>query len=137
MKEIPMKKPRSYLLLAVLASGVLWWVSDLSSSGRSPVDWLVVGVVVAAILWNLLGLGRRLRAAGGDKAVWHELRTLMFWLVGLMNTVWARPGAGGTWKWWVGIVLLLLAAADTIALYLKEQRSIASANTRGDATSEG
>lgn len=82
----------------------------------------MVGVVGVAILWSLWGLGRRLDRVGGGKAVGHLMRTLTFWIVGLMNTVLAEPGRGRTWEWWVA-VMLRLAFADSVALYRKEQRA--------------
>ncbi len=119
-----MKEPRSYLVTTVLASGVMCWVLYLSSAGRGVVDWIVIGLVGAAIFWNLGGLGRRLARAGGGKYVAHLLRTLTLWIVGLMNTVWARPGEGRIWRWWVGAVLLALAVVDSAALYVRERRSL-------------
>jgi hypothetical protein len=122
-----MKKPDSYLALAVLAGVALYFALDTTSVGRGPLAWSLVVVLAAAVLWNLVGLGRRLRAAAGDKAVWHETRTLLFWVLGLMNTVWAKPGDEGSWNWWVGVVLLVVALADTMALYRRERRLVTSA----------
>jgi len=119
-----MKEPRSYLLTAVGASAVMCWVLYLNASWRGVVDWIVIGLVGAAILWNVVGLGRRLGHTGGGKHVAHLLRTLTMWIVGLMNTVWARPGGGRTWRWWVGAVLLALAVADSVALYRRERDSV-------------
>lgn len=119
-----MKEPRSYLVTTVLASSVMCWVLYLSSAGRGVVDWIVIGLVGAAIFWNLGGLGRRLARAGGGKYVAHLLRTLTLWIVGLMNTVWARPGEGRIWRWWVGAVLLALAVVDSAALYRRERRAL-------------
>lgn len=118
-----MKQPRSYVLTTGIAAVVLAYAVRPSASGRGVVDWIVMGVAGSAILWSLLGLGMRLHRAGGGKAVGHLPRTLALWLVGLMNTVWAVPGQGRTWKWWVGAGLLALAVVDSILLYHKEQRS--------------
>lgn len=60
-----MRKPRSQLILALIASAVLFWVLDLSSPGSTLIDWLVIGLVIAAILWNHWHLGRRLQDAAG------------------------------------------------------------------------
>jgi len=116
-------KPRSYLVLALLACAILYWALYLSASDRGIVDWIVIAAVIAAIVWNLIRLGRRLHAVGGARAVWHEMRTVVFWILGLTSTVWARPGARGSWTWWVGMALLVLALADSIVLYRKERRS--------------
>ena len=64
--------------------------------------------------------------SGGGKAVWHVQRTVLFWIIGLMNTVWIRPEDPGTWKNYLGWIVLTLAAADTAYLAYKE-RQIASA----------
>ena len=38
----------------------------------------------------------------------------MFVLIGLMNTVWARPEDIGTWKYYVGFALFIIAILDII-----------------------
>ena len=45
-------------------------------------------------------------------------RTLGFILIGLMNTLWAKPEDIGTWKTWFGYCFLVLAAADIILLLI-------------------
>ena len=75
-------KPRSYLVNGALACAVMFFASNLSRSGRTAIDWIVLGLVALAILWNLLGLGRRLYRSGGGRALWHMVRTLTFWAVG-------------------------------------------------------
>lgn len=49
-----MKQPRSHLVLAFLACGVLYWVLDLSRSGRTAIDWAVGGLVATAVLYHLV-----------------------------------------------------------------------------------
>jgi len=117
--------PRSHLALSVLSSGALYWVVDLSRSGRTTVDWIVIGLAIAAILWNLIRLGRRLYRGGGAKGVWHLARTGIFWVIGLFNTVLIRPEDAGTWKHWLGWAFLVLAIADTVMLGVMERRLIA------------
>jgi hypothetical protein len=107
---------------SALACGVLYYALDLSASGRTAIDYTVIGLVCLAILWNLVQLGRRLHHAGGAWAVWHVQRTVLFWIIGLFNTVLARPEHVGGWRTWLGAALLVLALADTIALFLKERR---------------
>ena len=53
-------KKTSYLVNAVLASAVMYYVLDLSRSGRTLIDWVVIGLVSCAILWNLIQFGRSL-----------------------------------------------------------------------------
>jgi len=71
-----MKPPHTYLVNAALACAVLYWVADLSRSERTLVDWVVIGIVAAAVLYNLVQLGRRRHGAGGGKALSHRLRAL-------------------------------------------------------------
>lgn len=52
--------------------------------------------------------------------MWHELRTIGFWVIGLLNTALARPERVGTWRYGVGWLLLAVAVADSVALYHKE-----------------
>ena len=119
-----MSKQKSplYLVNAVLASGVMYFVLDLSSSGRTAIDWTVIGLVAGAILFNLVQLGRRLHELGGARDVGRLLYTVGFWFVGLMNTVRIRPEAAGTWKHNVGWALLVCALIGTGTLFRKERR---------------
>ncbi len=119
-----MKQPRSYTLVAGAASVALGYALHLSAGDRGPVDWIVIGAVSGTILWSLWRLGRRLARAGGGRAVNHLFRVLTWWIVGLMNTVGARAGAGGTWRWWVGIALLATAVVDTVALHRRERTGL-------------
>jgi hypothetical protein len=119
-----MKKPASYVINGCLAGAGLYFVLDLSASGRGPIDYAVIAAVSLAILWNVVQLSRRLHRAGGAKDLWHVQRTVLFWVIGLLNTVYARPEQVGGWRTWVGAVLLVIAAADTVALFLKERKAI-------------
>jgi hypothetical protein len=116
-----MKAPRSYLVNGALASAVLYFVFDLSRSGRTAVEWIVLGIVASAVLYNLVQLGRRLLRVGGGGAVGHLVRTLLFWIGGLFNTVLARPRDVGSWKYVLGWALVVTAAVDSVAVYRKEQ----------------
>ena len=118
------KQTRSYVVNSALAVAVLYWALDLSAGDRTLIDWAVIAVVAAAIAWNVIQLSRRLRALGGP-AVWHVQRTVLFWIIGLMNTVFRAPGSTTDWKFATGLVLVGLAAVDTVALYRKERRVLA------------
>lgn len=102
----------------------MYWVLDLSKSGRTAIDWVVIGAVGLAILWNLFRLGQRLHDSGGGRDLWHLQRTLLFWIIGLFNTVLVRPEEIGSWKNILGWVLLGIALVDSIALYRKEHASV-------------
>lgn len=118
------KKPDSYLALAVLASGVMYFALRLSRSGRTAIDWTVIGLVAAAIGWNLVQLGRRLQQLDGGKSVWHLLRTITFWIVGLLNSALIRPEDVGGWKNWIGWGFIALAVFDMILLGVKERSGV-------------
>lgn len=44
---------------------------------------------------------------------WRLIRALGFWAIGLMNSVFRAPGAEPDWRLAVGVVILIIAAADT------------------------
>lgn len=117
-----MKKPGSYVINGALACGVLYFVLDLSAAGRDLIDYVVIGLVCLAILWNIVQLSRRLHRSGGARAVWHVQRTVLFWIMGLLNTVLLQPDRIGDWRGWLGAALLVIAAADTVALFRKERQ---------------
>ena len=119
-----MKRQPSHVVNGALATAVLYWVLSLSSSGRTAIDWVVIGLVVLAISWHVLRLGQRLYRCDGGKDLWHLQRTTLFWVIGLLNTAWIRPDDVGSWKNIVGWCLVVLAAVDTVALYRKERASL-------------
>jgi hypothetical protein len=115
------RRGESYVVNAILASAVLYWVLDLNSSGRTLIDWLIVSAVSLAVAWNVVQLSRRLHVLGGA-AVWHVQRTVLFWIIGLLNTIFRAPEATANWKFVTGLILLGLAAIDTVLLWRKERR---------------
>lgn len=48
--------------------------------------------------------------------VWHVIRTLAFYLIGLMNTIFISPGDLGSFMNYAGYIFLLLAVFDTYVL---------------------
>ncbi len=54
-----------------------------------------------------------------NKILWTLLRILGLITVGLFNTVFIKAGDIFSWKNYLGILLLLFAAIDIIALYVK------------------
>jgi hypothetical protein len=118
----------SFVVNGALASGVLAWAIRLSQAGRTAIDWVVIGLLVCAILFNLVQLGRRLHGSGGGRDVWHLQCTVLFWIVGLMNTALLRPEDAGSWRLWAGWALIAVAAADTVTLFRKERRAVAASS---------
>ncbi len=55
------------------------------------------------------------------KITWPIIRILLFLVLGLMNTLWIRPEDVGSWKNYLGYVLLALAVFDIIWLLLKKR----------------
>jgi len=125
----PRKSRRtSYVATGCLAGAVLYFALHLSSSGRTAVDYIVIVLICSAIAWNVFKLSQRLHRSEGTKEVWHVLRTVLFWIIGLGNTVFVKTEDAGTWRNWLGWVMLGLAVADTIALLCKE-RTVIKAST--------
>lgn len=119
------KRPSSHLTRALLAAAVLYFAMDLNAGDRGVVDYAVICLVVVAVLWNLVHLGRLLYADGGGRALWNEGRTVLFWVVGLMNTVWSRDPSVGNWKFLLGGAILVAAIVDTYVLYRMERAALA------------
>jgi len=119
-------RTRSHGVNALLAGAVMYWVLDLSRSGRTAIDWTVIGLVGLAIAWHLFQLGRRLHAVGGGRALWHLLRTLVFWAVGLRGVL-AHSGPQ-----LLGWGVLVLAIADSVALVRRERSGLQPLSPSGD-----
>ena len=59
------------------------------------------------------------RELNGKNPGWAIPRTILFWVIGIMNTILIRPEDTGTWKNYLGYGILLLAVIDTIFLILR------------------
>ncbi len=114
-----MQPVRSYGVNGVLASCVLAFVA-WNRDAWSPASWIIIGLLALAVLWNLLQLGRRLHLHGGGRDLWHLQRTLLFWVIGILNTALIRSADVGSWKNLLGWAMLLLASVDTLMLIRKE-----------------
>lgn len=55
-----------------------------------------------------------------SKKTWPFIRTMLFLIVGLMNTAWARPEDLGTWKNYLGYLFLLLFVVDAAVLVYQQ-----------------
>ena len=113
---------RSYVAWSTIAGGALFYAVRLSAPERSTIDWLVMAAIGAALLWSLVQLAIRMHRIGGGPAVWHVVRTVLFWGLGWRNTWFLAPDDVGSVTHWIGGALLVLAAADTIGLGVREQR---------------
>ena len=116
----------SYVVRLLLAGAVLYFAYDLSRGDRGPVDWVVLSAIGGAILWNGVQASRRLIGFGGGQALWHLLRTVLFWILGAMNTALIRPEDVGSWKNLAGWAFLVLAGIDSIFVAKKERAAIAA-----------
>ena len=61
------------------------------------------------------------------KKTWTILRTALFFIIGLMNTVLIRPEDVGSWKNYLGYFFLLLAVVDSFFLiknYLSKKEQL-------------
>lgn len=119
-----MKHAHSCVLNAGIAGVVLYYACRLSQGDRGLLDWIVIAATSGALLFNLVRLGLRLYGAGGLKALWHLQRTLLFWIIGLMNTLLARPADIGGWKNVLGWLFIALALADSVAIYRRERAAL-------------
>lgn len=117
----------SYVVDGVLAGGVLLYALRLSRGDRGWIDLLVIGLVIAAMAWNVLQISRKLHRVEGRAGVWHVQRTVLFWIIGIFNTAMVRPGDVGSWKNWLGWLLVALAAMDTVLLFRRERAADGSA----------
>ncbi len=115
------KRPESHLVNAALASAVLYFVLDLSRSGRSVIDWTVIALVALAILWNLFQLGRRLFRVRGARGVVHLLATVTAWITGLFSVVFVPPELAGTWRTPFGWACLVVAFLNSLLLFRLER----------------
>jgi len=67
------------------------------------------------------------------RGVWNYIRTIIFYTLGIMNTIFIRPEDVGTLKNYIGYILLLLAIVDTIfkVKYILKQKKNSEINTSG------
>lgn len=57
------------------------------------------------------------------KKHWRIIRTAIFYLIGLMNTIFIKPENIGSWENYLGYLILLLAVVDTIVIIMKYLRN--------------
>jgi uncharacterized membrane protein YfhO len=63
------------------------------------------------------------------KKNWNFFRTLTLIIVGLLNTVFIRPEDIGSWKNYLGYLLLILAAVDIAVLIWKKLKKSPESGT--------
>ena len=117
----------SSVVNGVLAGGVLFYALRLSRGDRGWIDFLVIGLVVAVIAWNVLQISRKLHRVAGRADVWHVQRMVLFWIIGVFNAAMVRPEDVGSWKNWLGWLLVALAVMDTVLLFRRERAADGSA----------
>jgi hypothetical protein len=130
----PAPRRFSYLVRGLLAAGTFAFALPLSAGDRGVVDFVVLGALGAAILYNTLQLARRLHAHRGVGAVWHVLCAVLSWLLGGWNTLWIRPEDVGSVKNWIGWIALALAVLNSILLW-REERDVLAHPSDGTARS--
>jgi len=126
-----MENRSSYVATSLLSSAVLYFAWHVTAPGRGLVEWALIGLVLLAVLWNLGNLGTLLHRIGGGRSLWHLQRTLLFWIVGILNTGLARPGDVRSWRYVVGWIFIVVAALDTYQIHRKE-RAAQTGGTDGE-----
>jgi len=53
------------------------------------------------------------------KKYWYIIRTVLFYFIGLMNTIFIKPENIGSWENYLGYLILILAVVDTIVIIRK------------------
>ncbi len=53
------------------------------------------------------------------KKHWLTIRTALFYFIGLMNTIFIKPGNIGSWINYLGYAILVIAVFDTIVIVRK------------------
>ena len=53
------------------------------------------------------------------KKYWYIIRTVLFYLIGLMNTIFIKPENIGSWENYLGYAILVIAVIDTIVIVRK------------------
>jgi len=118
------KHRKSLVVNGALASCVLFFVLDLSRSGRGPIDWLVIGAVLLAILWNVVRLGQRLYPYAGGRALAIDLATAALGVAGVLTMAFSRSGPGAPWGTPASWALLTAALAGGVLLFSMERAAI-------------
>ncbi|KAA3605522.1 MAG: hypothetical protein DWQ01_19585 [Planctomycetota bacterium] len=119
-------RPKSLVARSFLAGVLALLAFRLSQGDRGWFDFLILSILGATLLCNLIQLGRNLYTHGRGKAVWQLQRTLLYWLVGLVNTIFLPEEHGTIWRLGLGWAFLALATLDSVALYQKERRLLAA-----------
>jgi len=57
------------------------------------------------------------------KKYWYIIRTVLFYFIGLMNTIFIKPENIGSWENYLGYLILILAVVDTIVIIRKYLRN--------------
>ena len=82
----------SYTLRSLVCGVALVYVIRLGGATLDVLDTAALAFVIALLVYQLIGLTQRLSLAEAGLGHWSIPRNLLFWTVGLMNTLWLDPG---------------------------------------------
>jgi hypothetical protein len=111
----------SYILRSLVCGVALVYVIRLGGSTLDVLDTAALAFVVALLVYQLIGLAQRLRQAEAGLSRWSIPRNLLFWTVGLMNTLWLDPELRHSFRPWAGTAFLVFAVSEVVVLYRLER----------------
>jgi hypothetical protein len=111
----------SYTLRSLVCGIALVYVIRLAGSALDVMDTAALALVIALLVYQLIGLAQRLRQVAAGLGRWSIPRNLLFWTVGLMNTLWLDPELRHGFRPWVGTAFLVFAALEVVVLYRLER----------------
>jgi len=119
-----MKKSKSHFVNSALAAVIFYYALELSDGSRTAIDYSVIGLLGLAISYNLIQCARRLHSLGGWKNVGHLARTLLYWFVGIFNTLLLNPELQNTFRPWLGGVFIVAALLGSVEVAKRERGNV-------------
>ena len=111
----------SYTLRSLVCGVALVHVIRLGGATLDVLDTAALAFVIALLVYQLIGLTQRLSLAEAGLGHWSIPRNLLFWTVGLMNTLWLTPELRHSFRPWMGTAFLVFAALEVVVLYRLER----------------
>ena len=111
----------SYTLRSLVCGVALVYIIRLGGSTLDVLDTAALAIVIALLVYQLIGLGQRMRQAEAGLGHWSIPRNLLFWTVGLLNTLWLEPELRHSFRPWAGTAFLVIAAIEMVVLYRLER----------------